>query len=64
MRPIERLLELEAGMLRQEEVTVLIALLIQSGEIWKLPTRYLDAAASLFEGGVLRADPTWERKVN
>jgi hypothetical protein len=63
-RPYERLLEIESGMMSQGELTMLIALLIQTGEIWKLPTRYLDAAASLFENGILRSDPEWDKKVN
>lgn len=52
----QSIMDFEAGLLHEVEVEVLFTQLIESGEIWKLPTIYLDTAAALLQLGVLTKD--------
>jgi hypothetical protein len=47
----EQLFAYENGGLTMAEAVVLFTQLVETGEIWKLPTEYLDDAAKLIDLG-------------
>ena len=49
MNTYHRLLEYEAAAMEQADVLAMFSALITTGDIWKLPTSYLDAAAFLID---------------
>lgn len=63
MNTYSRLLDYEAAAMEQAEVLAMFSALITTGDIWKLPTTYLDAAAFLINNGH-HADTTAKRGVN
>ncbi len=61
MSIFEKILEFESGGLSDVEVVVLFQTLVDSGDIWKLPSEYTSTAAALLARGILKNDP---RRVN
>lgn len=49
----ESLLKFEAGTLDKKGAVELFEHLVKSGQIWFLPTEYLDNAGRLWESGVI-----------
>lgn len=43
----------EAGDLQSDQVVAMFREIINSGDIWKLPSHYLDAAALLMDSGYI-----------
>lgn len=52
----QAIMDFEAMLLNEAQVEALFTSLINTGDIWKLPTIYLNTAAYLYELGVIGKD--------
>jgi hypothetical protein len=60
----EKVMEFEAGKLNDEATIGMFDELIKSGDIWKLPNKYQDMAATLIERGVFNNNQSERSKLN
>lgn len=59
----EKIIQFETEAMSQDDVAEMFAELIASGDVWRLPSSYLVAAAILLESGVINST-TVERSLH